>query len=131
MTPRLALDTNAYTAYVSGDSAIGKLVDYAGHLGLPVIALGELYYGAFNGSRTAENLHNINRFLLSQRLEVLHITEDTARLYGEISAELRKIGRPIQQNDVWIAALCKQYNYALATRDTDFNQIIGLEVINF
>jgi predicted nucleic acid-binding protein len=56
---------------------------------------------------------------------------DTTRRYGEIAAELRRAGRPIQQNDIWIAALCKQHGYILATRDTDFSTIIGLETIGF
>jgi predicted nucleic acid-binding protein len=32
---------------------------------------------------------------------------------------------------MWIAALCKQYGYVLATRDTDFQAIIGLETVCF
>jgi predicted nucleic acid-binding protein len=85
----------------------------------------------FAGKKRGENLTNLNRFLRLPRLEVLDIDEMTAKIFGEIAAELRRIGRPIQQNDVWIAALCKQYDYSLATNDTGFDNILGLEVVNF
>jgi len=93
--------------------------------------LGELYHGVFLGSNYEKNLSNLNRFLTLPRLEILHIDESTAKLFGEIATELRRAGRPMQQNDIWIAALCKQYDYKLATNDTGFENVLGLEVIVF
>jgi predicted nucleic acid-binding protein len=55
----------------------------------------------------------------------------TAKLFGEIVAHLRQSGRPIRQDDMWIAALCKQYGYTLATADKDFDVVTGLEIISF
>ena len=55
----------------------------------------------------------------------------TARIFGEIATELRQKGKPIQQDDMWIAALCKQYGYALATADKGFTGITGLELLSF
>jgi predicted nucleic acid-binding protein len=73
----------------------------------------------------------LDHFLGSSRTEVLEIDGDTARLYGEVATQLRQSGWPIQQNDIWIAALCKQHGYALATADSGFRNIFGLEVISF
>jgi predicted nucleic acid-binding protein len=64
-------------------------------------------------------------------LSYLAFKDVTAKLYGEITTQLRQIGHSIQQNNIWIAALCKQYNYKLATNDTGFDNILGLEVIHF
>ncbi len=129
MTSKLALDTNAYRALDDGNPRLGNLIKTVSQIGVPVIVLGELYYDIFLGGKQEKNLSNLNRFLASPRVELLHIDEITAKLFGEIATQLRQTGRPIQQDDMWIAALCKQSGYTLATADKDFNAITGLELI--
>jgi tRNA(fMet)-specific endonuclease VapC len=131
VTPRLAFDTNAYRALDDGNPKLANHAKTTAQLGLPVTVLGELYYGIFHGRQQEKNLSNLNHFLALPRVELLHIDDVTAKLFGEIATELRHAGRPIQQNDMWIAALCKQYDYALATADTGFQAITGLEIISF
>jgi tRNA(fMet)-specific endonuclease VapC len=131
MTPRLALDTNAYRALDDGNLKLSDLIKTVPQIGVPTTVLGELYYGIFLGGKQEKNLSNLNRFLALPRVELLHIDEITAKLFGEIATQLRKDGRPIQQDDMWIAALCKQYGYALATGDKDFDAVTGLELIRF
>lgn len=131
MSPKIALDTNAYRALDDGNKKLVSSIQSTAQVGLPIIVLGELYYGIFAGSRQNDNLSKLSRFLGVSRLEILDIDEITAKVFGEIAAELRKIGRPIQQNDIWIAALCKQHGYTLATNDAGFFQITGLETIHF
>ncbi len=127
----IALDTNAYRALLEGNATVAERVRSAVTVGLPVIVLGELYFGFENGSRTAENLERLDAFLATPRLEILHITADTARLFGEIATVLEKTGKRIQQDDVWIAALCKQYGFSLVTADKGFTAISGLNVLSF
>jgi len=131
MLPKLALDTNAYRALDDGNSKLSRYIKLAAQLGLPIIVLGELYYGIFLGTKQEDNLLNLNRFLAITRLELLHIDNTTARIFGEIACELRQKGKPIQQDDMWIAALCKQYGYTLATADKGFAEITGLEILSF
>lgn len=64
-------------------------------------------------------------------MEILDIDGLTAKLYGEIATQLRRMGRSIQQNDIWIAALSKQYDYRLVTNDAGFDNILGLQIIKF
>lgn len=47
-----------------------------------------------------------------------------------MGSKLKDIDSAIQ-DDMWIAALCKQYGYALATADKAFGAITGLELISF
>ena len=131
MTLKIALDTNAYRALDDGNQKLSVNLKSTVQIGLPIIVLGELYYGIYAGSRQEGNLTNLNRFMSVQRLEILNIDEMTAKIFGEIATELRRVGRPMQQNDMWIAALCKQNGYMLASNDTAFNNITGLELINF
>lgn len=131
MTPRLALDTNAYRALDDGNSKLGDLINSVPQIGIPITVLGELYYGIFLGGKQDKNLSNLNRLLALPRVELLHIDEITAKLFGEIAAQLRQHGQSIQQDDIWIAALCKQYGYTLATADRDFDAVTGLELVRF
>ena len=131
MIPKIALDTNAYRALDDGNEKLANIVRTTVNIGLPIIVLGELYHGIFAGTRQEENLFRLSRFLGVPRLEILDIDEMTAKAFGEIAAELRKVGRSIQQDDIWIAALCKQHGYTLATNDTGFSHVIGLEIAHF
>jgi tRNA(fMet)-specific endonuclease VapC len=126
---RLALDTNAYVALHEGDRELVDETRTATVVGLPVVVLGELWFGFINGSKLSENTRTLERFIATPKVQVLHLDEQTAKLFGETATLLRKAGRPIQQNDIWIAALCKRHGYALATRDRGFRHVLGLELI--
>jgi predicted nucleic acid-binding protein len=126
---KLALDTNAYKLLGEGDPDLAEDLRRAGKIGLPITVLGELWFGFVNGSKLRQNTATLERFLATPRVEVLQLDEQTARLFGEIATLLRKGGITIQQNDVWIAALCKQHGFALATRDRGFQHVLGLEVV--
>lgn len=128
---RIALDTNAYRALDEGNTKLSTLVRKATRIGVPLTVVGELYFGFFNGSKQSQNIANLQRFLTADRVEMLSVDQETAKIYGEIATELRSAGRPTQQNDVWIAALCKQHGYVLATADKAFSNIVGLEVASF
>jgi tRNA(fMet)-specific endonuclease VapC len=128
---RLAFDTNAYTALGRGNELLGSLVSGANQIGLPITVLGEIHFGILNGAQKEQNTTLLDQFLSSSRVEVLEIDDMTVKLYGEIATQLRRMGRSIQQNDIWIAALSKQYDYRLATNDAGFENILGLEIAKF
>ena len=131
MTSKIALETNAYRALDEGNPKLRALIKAAPQIAIPIIVLGEIYYGIFLGTKQEKNLSNLNQVMSISRIEILHINEATTKIFGEIATELWRKGRPIQQNDMWIAALCKQYGYSLATADAGFGQILGLEVVSF
>ncbi|MGO9763689.1 MAG: type II toxin-antitoxin system VapC family toxin [Solirubrobacteraceae bacterium] len=126
---KLALDTNAYRALGDGDPGVAESMRRAEAIGLPIIVLGELRFGFMNGSKLRQNTETLERFLATPRVQILQLNEQTTRVFGEIASLLRKAGIAIQQNDIWIAALCKQHGFALATRDTGFQHVLGLEVV--
>ena len=70
---------------------------------LPIIVLAELYFGAEKSPDPERKRQQIDRFL--PLVEVLQTTEQTARKYGVIKAELEARGERIPDNDIWIAAL--------------------------
>lgn len=127
----LALDTNAYVALQRGDAVLAEYVRAADTVALPVVVLAELRFGFLDGSRLTDNEAVLQRFLATPRVEVLDITAATTRLFGEVATLLKRTGRSIQQNEIWIAALCKQYDVALATRGAGFDHVLGLRVVHF
>jgi tRNA(fMet)-specific endonuclease VapC len=52
----------------------------------------------------------------------------TANYYGQIKKELKEKGNPIPENDIWIAAIAKQHELELVSRDKHFEKIDNLKV---
>lgn len=121
---RFLLDTNILIALIAGEPAVVAGVRSAAATFVPAIALGELYYGAQKSGRPTENLNVIDR--LAAAAAVLACGHDTARRYGELKAQLRASGTPIPENDIWIAALSREYDLTLVTRDSHFEAVAGL-----
>ena len=93
---------------------------------VPATVLGELYFGARKSARLVENMHRIEDF--ASGADVLPCDGDTARLYGEIKDTLRRKGRPIPENDIWIAAVALQHELVLVSRDSHFEHGEGLRL---
>ena len=125
----IVIDTNAYVAFLNGNKLCVNYIRSADEIILPSIVLGEIYYGIFRGTKKAENTKNLDGFLASPRVSIMHSDDKTAVSFGEIAAELANAGKPMQQNDIWIAALCKDLGKPLLTYDKGFENIIGLKLL--
>ncbi len=125
-TGRFLLDTNIVIALFAEDTAVHQHLSEAGEVFVPSIVIGELYYGAHRSARVAENLARIGEFVASTT--VLPCNTETAQQYGEIKNKLRAKGRPIPENDIWIAAIAMQYQLTLVARDRHFHEVDGLRV---
>ena len=123
---RFLLDTNIIIALFAGESSIHEHLQQAEETFLSSIALGELYFGAWKSSQIEKNLMCIDEFAAIG--SVLVCDTDTAREYGIVKNSLRVKGRPIPENDIWIAAIARQYRLTLVTRDTHFSEIEELMV---
>lgn len=118
------LDTNAIIALQREDEALKKLLTAATDVFVPVVAVGELYYGAYKSGRVEENRQNVAAFIAGR--VVLRVDADTADVYGQAKQGLRAKGRPIPENDIWIAALAIQYDLMLITDDAHFAEVDNL-----
>lgn len=96
------------------------------------ITLGELVYGAHRlAERTQELLERINA-VLGELLPALPFDSAAARLYGELRADLERIGRPIGNADLQIAAICLVHGHTVVTANVrHFEQVPGLGVENW
>ena len=126
MSGRLLVDTNVVIALFSGDPVAIERLEADPDMFLCVPVLGELRYGALASSRVQENLTRLNWF--SSTVPVLPCDSETALHYSAIRFGLRRKGRPIPENDIWVAAIARQHGLTLLTRDAHFSQIQDLDV---
>ncbi len=117
------LDTVIVAALFNGEVAIIQKVS-AVPVYVSSITIGELYFGAYKSARLAGNMAKIHT-LATQRA-ILNCNRLTAERYGEIKEGLRIKGKPIPENDIWIAATALQHNLILVSRDAHFNHVDGL-----
>ncbi|MCH9649484.1 MAG: type II toxin-antitoxin system VapC family toxin [Deltaproteobacteria bacterium] len=126
---RILLDTNAYSALRRGHPVVAERVRRAQKLFLSVVVIGELQYGFRQGSRCEENLRDLEAFLDHPYVQILQVTLTTADRFGRLAATLRRKGRAVPSNDLWIAAQAMETGAELMTFDSHFQAIDGLALV--
>ncbi|MEM9006109.1 MAG: type II toxin-antitoxin system VapC family toxin [Cyanobacteria bacterium P01_F01_bin.86] len=129
MSGSYLLDTNIIIGLFAGQASIINQLRQSDEVFIPSIALGELHYGARKSGRVQQNLERIEEFVAD--VTVVDCDAATARQYGDVKNRLRQKGRPLPENDIWIAALALQYDLVLVTRDAHFQHIEGLQIVQW
>ena len=127
---RLVLDANIYIDFGQGKQEVVDLIaGRSTEILLPVIVLGELFYGFEKSSKSAENEAMLRRFVAELGVSIIDVDEEVARKYSLIYSALSAKGTPIPINDVWIAACCMSVGGTLLTRDRHFEHIEQIDKI--
>lgn len=126
---RVLVDTNAYAAFKGGDPETVDVLRMADEIHLSVIVFGELLAGFAAGTQEPRNRRELAAFIDSPRVSVLSVTPATAAYYAAVFAQLRRKGRPIPTNNLWIAATAMEQGAMLLTHDRHFDEIDGLLVV--
>lgn len=104
--------------------------DLAEQLCISSITLGELHYGAEKSARRAENLLAIEHFVA--RLEVLPFGDKAAAHYGQLRAELERVGTPCGAHDIQIGGHARSEGLIVVTNNIrEFVRMPGLRVENW
>ncbi len=125
----MILDTNALSAVADNELAAVRIFSEAETIELPVIVLGEYRFGIAHSRRRDEYENWLEKLVAATR--ILSVDQDTARHYAHIRSELKKAGRPIPSNDLWIAALCRQHRLPLMSLDEHFEGVRNLKRIGW
>lgn len=120
----MILDTNALSAFIDGDPAVGRRLSSEAQVAIPVIVLGEFRYGIAGSRRRARYEQWLDEHLAD--FDILSVTEPTTHSYTRVRASLKKLGLPIPANDAWIAALALQHRLGVMSRDEHFDAVPGL-----
>ena len=115
------LDTCIIINTFKKHNKIGQKLDLLQEIYVPVTVEGELYFGAYNSGNIEKHLTQIQSFL--NRCLIIAPDSKTADIYGNIKSGLKKKGKPIPENDIWIAAIAYQYNLPIFTTDKHFAEI--------
>jgi tRNA(fMet)-specific endonuclease VapC len=121
------LDTNVITKMLDRDPAAIRMLENVEKLYTSIIVVGELYYAALNSGKVEANLE-IFREVLSC-MEIISVDETISMAYAEIKLGLKKKGKPIPDNDIWIAACAYVHSLSVATFDGHFSEISQIELV--
>jgi len=126
---KLILDTNIVIELFRGNKKVLSVLGNYDVIYLPITVLGELYLGAYRSLNIQKKLDEIKNFV--KFCSILDSDNNTADNYGAIKARLLNIGKPLPENDIWIAAISIQLDLPLYTLDNHFNEIEGIRLFEY
>jgi tRNA(fMet)-specific endonuclease VapC len=130
---RLLLDTNIciYIAREKPPAVLAQFRRYQrGDLAMSAITFGELLYGAAKSTQR-ERVREVLRELIAW-VPALPVDDAVSERYGALRATLEQRGRPIGNNDLWIAAHTLALGIPLVTNnEREFARVPGLKVLNW
>ena len=128
------LDTDICIHLLNGNQVVKARVAKVGveaiSVGIPTVA--ELYFGAHNSKRAAENLERVRFFLAPPGPMVLPIDDAAADCFGRFKAELRRAGQPTGDLDLLIAGIAVSRGLTVVTNNTvHFGRVPGISLENW
>lgn len=125
----MILDTNALSAAADREPSALAIVSEAERIAVPVIVLGEYRLGIAQSRHRASYESWLQEWISS--VAVLDIDEETSQSYAALGLELKRKGKPIPTNDLWIAALCRQHALPIVSRDQHFDVVPGIRRVSW
>lgn len=130
------MDTNHWRYLFDGNSTVVNQIRRLAQdesLLMSVVTEAELLVSIERAAspRTLRTLTRYYQDALLLVVEILPITSEIAANFAKISAELRRKGRPIGVNDMWLAATAQAHELTLVTNDADFLVIDGIRLENW
>ncbi len=126
----IVIDTNGFAAFKRGDPTAIKIIGQADNILVNSVVIGELITGFILGTKEKINRNELIQFLSHEKVLSIDITPATAEYYAIIIKDLRKKGKPIPTNDIWIAATALEFKAKVFTFDKHFKYIRGLKILD-
>lgn len=127
------LDTNI-CIYIIKQQPMSVLAKFEslpiGSVAMSLVTYGELQFGALRSNNAVKARAVLEE--LANYIPVLPMSEDTAKDYADIRADLAEKGTPIGNNDLWIAAHARTLGCTLVTNNLkEFERVSGLQLENW
>jgi predicted nucleic acid-binding protein len=97
---------------------------FATRVTVPVIVLGEYRMGIAQSRHRASYENWLREWIAA--VTVLDMDDRATFSNAAIGLELKRKGKPIPTNDLWIAALCREHSLPLLSRDRHSDSVPGL-----
>jgi tRNA(fMet)-specific endonuclease VapC len=126
------LDTDTIIYSLKGNLAVKKALGehLRDPMGVSVVTLMELYYGAHKSRKMVANLARIRA--IENAFEIIPISQEAALTFGELKATLEKQGIPLDDFDLILAASALTHNFTLVTNNVKhFDRVPGLRLANW
>ena len=113
------LDTNICVYLLNGEASLKKKVKEIGAYSLTVSnsVLAGLYFGAYKSKKVEENLKRIELF--KKNMAVFSDSEESAKLFGKIKADLSSKGTIIEDFDILISSIAIANSCILVTNNLE------------
>ena len=126
------LDTNIVIYVIKRRPAeiLAVFNQHAGQMCISSITLAELLHGVEKSSRSEHNLRQVEDFI--SRLDVLEYGCKAAAHYGDIRADLERVGNTIGVNDLHISGHARSEGLTLVSNNLrEFERVKGLRLENW
>lgn len=120
----MILDTNAVSAMADKDSRLMEVIASGSSLALSFIAYAEFRYGLLGSKRPEGGIRLLAD--LTASIPLLLPDKETLEEYARVKDHLKRTGRIIPDNDIWIGALARQHDMPVLSRDRHFDFIPGI-----
>jgi len=112
------LDTDTCVYWLKGLQPVRERWKAVGieRVAISTITVAELYFGAYNSARMAENLARAETFV--RQLTVISLNEAALKTFGQTKSDLRKQGHPVADFDLLIASTALVEGRILVTNNT-------------
>jgi predicted nucleic acid-binding protein len=97
---------------------------------MPVVAQAELLAGveSMADGQRKEELRRLYEETIQDAAEILPIDSRVAERFAIIFAQLRRDGRPIETNDIWLGAIAMAHDLTVVSNDVHLRFIEGFHV---
>lgn len=126
------LDTDICIYWLKGKTSVrDRLLEIGwAEVGICVITVSELYFGAYNSSRVEQNLATADKFI--QNIAVVSLSNKSLKKFGKIKAKLRKAGTTVADFDLLIASVAITEKLILVTNNIrHYQRIPNIQLENW
>ena len=125
----LAIDTNVLIELFEHNYQLPDMFRRYDRIHLPATVIGEYRAGITDSQLGRMNSRKLADYLKHETVDAVPITDATAEVYAKVFNALKARGRPIPQNDMWIAASALEHGADILTYDEHFRAVPMLTVI--
>lgn len=122
------VDSNIFIDLFGGIRDAAPKLAEADRIFISPLVLGEVRAGFGESRKDLARKAILDDFLSLPYVEIVPVSDTTAEYYAGLFRYLKRIGRKIPDNDLWIASQALEHGTVLLTRDAHFSGIPNLRV---